>query len=306
MAWLSVRSAGAEVWNWKVVIDVEHGWWWNDDGAAAAAAAVRERKWKCVRDSDAGRAMRLRRENMTIVRERCARRQPAKTEVQYAPACRNLPDLLHDATRTRFARDVCLYSLLFPSCFYSIPSYCIIMPRNSRRRRIVDDTMSDHIEEDATTQRRDVDAVDAVDEDEDEDRQTRPARSRGGASSSSKKASAAAAESERDDNEEEEDATPAFDADALGNKPMSRHDGQKLQGMASDWNMIESHLKESAFSLLTEVSTAVAEYADDNTARKVSTLRRPPSWLAGVPPPVLVSDNSTGTRKVGRAHERDH
>jgi hypothetical protein len=87
---------------------------------------------------------------------------------------------------------------------------------------------------------------------------------------------------------------------------MSRHDGQKLQGMASDWNMIESHLKESAFSLLTEVSTAVAEYADDNTARKVSTLRRPPSWLAGVPPPVLVSDNSTGTRKVGRAHERDH
>ena len=69
MAWLSVRSAGAEVWNWKVVIDVEHGWrlWWGNDDAAAA----RERKWKCVRDSDAaGRAMRLRRDNMTTVRER--------------------------------------------------------------------------------------------------------------------------------------------------------------------------------------------------------------------------------------------
>ena len=175
------------------------------------------------------------------------------------------------------------------------------MPRNSRRRRIVDDAMSDHIEEedeDATTQRRD---VDAVDEDEDEDRQTRPARRRG-ASSSSKKAAAvaAAAESERDD-EEEEDATPAFDADVLGNKPMSRHDGQKLQGMASDWNMIESHLKESAFSLLTEVSTAVAEYADDNTARKVSTLRHPTPVL------VLMSQLlRQGTRKAGCAYERDH
>jgi hypothetical protein len=130
----------------------------------------------------------------------------------------------------------------------------------------MDDTMSDHIEEeegDATTQRREVDAVDA-DEDGDEDRQTRPSRSRG--ESSSKKA---AVESEHDDDAgEDDDATPAFDADALGNKPMSRHDGQKLQGMASDWNMIETHLRESAFSLLTEISTAVAEYADDGTATK--------------------------------------
>jgi hypothetical protein len=137
--------------------------------------------------------------------------------------------------------------------------------------------MSDHIEEEDATQRREVDD-DAVDEDE--DRQARPSRSRlsRGESSSKRTAARAAngAESERDGEAEEDDgddATPAFDKDALGNKPLSRHDGQKLQGLAADWNMIESHLKENAFTLLTEVSTAVAEYADDSIAKKVTTLR---------------------------------
>ena len=145
------------------------------------------------------------------------------------------------------------------------------------------DTMSDHIEEEDATQRREVD--DAVDPEEDEDqhvRQAGPSRNRltrGGGSSKKAAAAAAAArsgaESERDD--DAEDATPAFDEDKLENKPLSRTDAQKLQGMASDWNMIETHLKESAFSLLTEVSAAVAEYADDNTAQKVSLPRAPSS-----------------------------
>jgi E3 SUMO-protein ligase NSE2 len=152
------------------------------------------------------------------------------------------------------------------------------MARN--RRRIVDN-MSDNIEEDDATQRREPDAVDAV-EDEDLQNQTRQARSAvsrsGQRGESSKKAAAAQSgvANERDDDDADadaEDATPVFDADSFGNKPLSRPDGQKLQGMASDWNMIETHLKESAFSLLTEVSAAVAEYADDSTARKVTTLR---------------------------------
>lgn len=143
------------------------------------------------------------------------------------------------------------------------------MPRN--RRRVVD-TMSDHIEEDDATQRQEVDPVDG---DEDEDEQPRPARrtlSRSVLGESSRVALARSApDIERDD--DAQDATPVFDEeDTLGNKPLSRHDAQKLQGMASDWNMIETHLRESAFSLLTEVSTAVAEYADDSTAKKVTTL----------------------------------
>ena len=157
------------------------------------------------------------------------------------------------------------------------------MPRGNRRRIV--DTMSDHIEEEDATQRREVD--DAVDPEEDEDQQVRqagPSRNRltrGGGSSKKAAAAAAAAsarsgaESERDD--DAKDATPAIDEDKLENKPLSRTDAQKLQGMASDWNMIETHLKESAFSLLTEVSAAVAEYADDNTAQKVSLPRVPSS-----------------------------
>jgi len=134
--------------------------------------------------------------------------------------------------------------------------------------------MSDHIEEDDDApQRQEVDAVDADGDEEDQQPRPPPPRkklSRSAQGESSRSAAADdAAESEHDD----EDATPAFDEDAFGNKPLSRHDGQKLQGMAADWNMIETNLKESAFSLLTEVSTAVAEYADDSTAEKVITSR---------------------------------
>ena len=146
------------------------------------------------------------------------------------------------------------------------------MPRNKRR---VVDTMSDHIEEeDDTSQRPEADAVDP-DEDE-EDQQPHPPRRTLGRSSQGESSRSApnAPELDRDD-DAQDSTTPAFDEDAFGNKPLSRHDGQKLQGMASDWNMIETNLKESAFSLLTEVSTAVAEYGDDKTATKVISPRPP-------------------------------
>jgi len=150
------------------------------------------------------------------------------------------------------------------------------MPRGSRRRVV--DTMSDHIEEEDATQHREVDAVDA-DEDEDQQPRARPTRTRSTRGEPSSKR-AAAEETERDDDAECDDATPAFDKDALGSKPLTRNDGQKLQGLAADWNMIGSQLKENAFTLLTEVSTAVAEYADESTAREVTTLRPPASSRA--------------------------
>ena len=169
------------------------------------------------------------------------------------------------------------------------------MARN--RRRIVDN-MSDNIEEDDATQRREPDAVDAVEDEEQQNRQARSAVSRSGRGESSTKRAAAqnGVANERDD--DAEDATPVFDAESFGNKPLSRPDGQKLQGMASDWNMIETQLKESAFSLLTEVSAAVAEYADDSTARKVTTLRLSASFSA--------HSSCLGIREAGRPHERDH
>jgi hypothetical protein len=71
IAWLSVRSAGAEEWNFlaAAVVDVveEHGW---NAGNAGNAA----RKSKCVRDG-AGRAMRLRKENMGVSSMDCRARR---------------------------------------------------------------------------------------------------------------------------------------------------------------------------------------------------------------------------------------
>ncbi|SRR5216683_7454 len=176
------------------------------------------------------------------------------------------------------------------------------MPRS--RRRVVD-AMSDHIEEDDdTSQRREVDAVDADEHEDEDDQQPRPprktlSRSARGEPSRSAAANDGALETERDD-DAQDSATAVFDEDGFGNKPLSRHDGQKLQGMASDWNMIETNLKESAFSLLTEVSTAVAEYADDSTGKKVIALHHPPSPHAHPGP------SHSGTREAGRSHERDH
>ena len=143
------------------------------------------------------------------------------------------------------------------------------MPRS--RRRVVE-ALSDHIEEDDdATQNQDVDTVDA---DEDEDQQPRPsrrtlnrvARERSFAAKGAPRDTPAP---ERDDTDDAQDAAAVFDEDVFGNKPLNRNDGQKLHGMASDWNMIRTTLKESAFSLMTEVSTAVAEYADEDTAEKV-------------------------------------
>ncbi|KAN0125461.1 hypothetical protein V8E53_015431, partial [Lactarius tabidus] len=141
------------------------------------------------------------------------------------------------------------------------------MPRY--RRRAVE-AMSDHIEEDDdATQNQDVDAVDA---DEDEEQQPRPPRRTLSRSAARERSTRGAPRDtpapEQDEPDDAQDAAAVFDEDAFGNKPLSRQDGQRLNGMASDWNMIRTNLKESAFSLLTEVSTAVAEYADEDTAEK--------------------------------------
>ncbi|KAH9065321.1 hypothetical protein EDB87DRAFT_1555887 [Lactarius vividus] len=135
------------------------------------------------------------------------------------------------------------------------------MPRY--RRRAVE-AMSDNIEEDDdATQNQEVDAVDA---DEDEDRQ--PRRPRRTQSRMVRGAPRETPVPERDDPDDAQDAAAVFDEDAFGNKPLNRNDGQRLHGMAADWNMIRKNLKESAFSLLTEVSTAVAEYVDEDNAEK--------------------------------------
>lgn len=142
------------------------------------------------------------------------------------------------------------------------------MPRY--RRRAVE-AMSDNIEEDDdATQNQDVDAVDA---DEDDEQQPRSPRRTLSSRSAARERSARGAPRdtpvpEHDETDDAPDAAAVFDEDAFGNKPLSRQDGQRLHGMASDWNMIRTNLKESAFSLLTEVSTAVAEYADEDTAEK--------------------------------------
>jgi len=185
----------------------------------------------------------------------------------------------------------------------SIP-FQFIMPRN--RRRVVD-AMSDNIEEEddaMQSQHRDVDAVDAEEDEEEADQQPRPPRrtlSRSGKAESSGMAAArtsaietererdgdADADADADEDEDATDATPAFDADSFGNKPLSRHDGQRLQGMASDWNMMETNLKDNAFSLLTRVSTAVAEYADESMAKKVGV-----DWGALLCPHLAHADRS--------------
>jgi len=144
------------------------------------------------------------------------------------------------------------------------------MPRY--RRRAVEAMSSDRIEEeDDAAQNQEVDALDA---DEDEDQQPRPSRRT--VSRVTRQQSFAARGPprdvpipERDESDDTQDTSAIFDEDAFGNKPLSRNEGQRLHGMASDWNMIRTNLKESAFALLTEVSTAVAEYADEGTVEEV-------------------------------------
>jgi hypothetical protein len=131
----------------------------------------------------------------------------------------------------------------------------------SRRRRAAPE---DDVEDADQTQRPEHDDVDMGEE---EDAQPRRAKGKGKApATSSKGARAGTSRRQQDagdnDGDEERNDDVRFNEEAFGNKPINAHEGQKLQGMASDWNQMGQTLKNSAFTLLNEVASAVAEVND--------------------------------------------
>jgi hypothetical protein len=105
IAWLSVRSDGAE--EWKAGFDVEHGW------LNAGNATARERR-ECVRDG-VGRAMRLRMESMIacVELDYCYGHGRAAPELAGLFTRRGLFARGHEQTFITFRREICFYSILF-------------------------------------------------------------------------------------------------------------------------------------------------------------------------------------------------
>ncbi|TFY69080.1 hypothetical protein EVG20_g3302 [Dentipellis fragilis] len=133
---------------------------------------------------------------------------------------------------------------------------------SSSRRRRAADPASD-IEEDAS-QRMDEDAV----EEQPRKRSTAVAKVK------AERKPDVQAGSDNDEGEEEPaDDEPPINEENFGNQPIDRQEAAKLNGMASDWTMMEETLRRSAFGLLTEVASAVAEFEDpDNVEKELKRL----------------------------------
>ncbi|KAA1477547.1 hypothetical protein DENSPDRAFT_844708 [Dentipellis sp. KUC8613] len=121
---------------------------------------------------------------------------------------------------------------------------------SARRRRAVDPASD--IEEDAL-QHMDEDVVEV---------QPRK-RSTTVAKVKAERKPAVQAGSDNDEGEDEPtDDEPPINEENFGNQPIDRQEAAKLSGMAQDWTMMEETLRRSAFGLLTEVASAVAEFED--------------------------------------------
>lgn len=62
---------------------------------------------------------------------------------------------------------------------------------------------------------------------------------------------------------------PEFDPEAFGDQPLHTSQSHKLQGMAMDWDTMIKNVRGSAYNLLTEVATAIADIENDQGAEKV-------------------------------------
>ncbi|KAI0056566.1 hypothetical protein BV25DRAFT_1565135 [Artomyces pyxidatus] len=139
-------------------------------------------------------------------------------------------------------------------------------PRRTRLRRAAD-AMSDNIEEDDASRREDEDAV--VDEEEEEEEQVRRPKTRKGKAG---KQRALEPLSDAGEDEVVPDNSEPVNEETFGNKPLDRNEGQKIQGMASDWNAMDGNLRAGAFTLLSEVASAVAEYGEGEETEKLHKL----------------------------------
>ncbi|THH07185.1 hypothetical protein EW146_g9393, partial [Bondarzewia mesenterica] len=130
---------------------------------------------------------------------------------------------------------------------------------------------SDGIEEAEASQRQEEDAV--VDDDEEEEQPRRSIKTKSKKTPVKEERTGRDPDPEDDDDDDDEDGegVVVFDEENFGNHPLNKSDGQKLQGMASDWRMIEKNLRDTAFTLLNDVASAVAEVEDDEDTEKELT-----------------------------------
>ncbi|THH16547.1 hypothetical protein EW146_g4097 [Bondarzewia mesenterica] len=144
--------------------------------------------------------------------------------------------------------------------------------RSSHRRTTnrAENPPSDGIEEAEASQRQEEDAV--VDDDEEEEQPRRNVKTKSKKTPVKEERTRRDPDPEDDDDDEDDEdgeGVVVFDEENFGNHPLNKSDGQKLQGMASDWRMIEKNLRDTAFTLLNDVASAVAEVEDDEDTEKV-------------------------------------
>lgn len=140
---------------------------------------------------------------------------------------------------------------------------------SSRRRSGRNAEPEDAIEDADPTQRMERDDVEEEEPPRRNGRSVKQERQRGESSRNARQ--------REEDPVEDEDAEGGgnpgeiaeFDPEAFGDQPLHTSQSHKLQGMAMDWDTMIKNVRGSAYNLLTEVATAIADIGDDQGAEKV-------------------------------------
>lgn len=140
---------------------------------------------------------------------------------------------------------------------------------SSRRRSGRNAEPEDAIENTDPTQRTDRDDVEEEEQPRRNGRSVKQERQRAESSRNARQ--------REEDPVEDEDAEGGgnpgeiaeFNPDDFGDQPLHPSQSHKLQGMAMDWDTMIKNVRGSAYSLLTDVATAIADIENDQGAEKV-------------------------------------
>jgi len=187
---------------------------------------------------------------------------PECAKMEFAEARQDRPNCAETRQAVDAPRRVFDLYLTQPAADSHIP----VMP-SSRRRRT---TQADDIEDPTQAPRPEPDDVD-MDDEEDEPRPRRT-KGKGKAPTNDHRSRSAARRHANGDGADAMVDEEPFDADGFGNRPITAIEGQKLQGIALDWDQTALILKNSAFTLLNEVASAVAEINDGKDSEVRFTL----------------------------------
>ncbi|KDQ62282.1 hypothetical protein JAAARDRAFT_95963, partial [Jaapia argillacea MUCL 33604] len=138
-----------------------------------------------------------------------------------------------------------------------------------RSRRSQRDVSEDGIEEDQSTQQGGHDDVE--DEEEQPRRSGKSVKREKSTTQKRQRREIEPVPEEPAGGDDEEDDAGRIDVENFQNQPLDKKEGQKITGIASDWSMMQKNVHDSAFALVRELGSSLADVAEGEQGEKMLT-----------------------------------